>query len=321
MKKLLEKYPWLNLIFKYNYGLLKEEKNEKDFILGDGNITGKTIICPDGQWNKFLPTEERQSGRLTDSMGCTGYSLLNCLETLAKAQFGTVWNKSDRYLNKMSGTTRNGNTMSNVLETVRKNFGALKEEHWPWDIETFDWDEYYKSVPKNIQEIGKAWLKEYDLQYESVYNSKNLMKEALKYSPLYVAGYAWWKKGELYYSYAQANHCFMVFGYVEGSHWLAFDSYDEFIKKLDWDFNFAYVKSIYLTKKSLQYNVKKIKELQARGFKYLMRPFSAGEVYELKDDKLVKIEPQEIKDMTIISLAESKKLVGISEELYAQLIT
>lgn len=59
-KTLLEKYPFFNHFFNFNYGLLPEEKDERDFQLGASPIQ-KKVIRRDGQWNNFLPAEERQS--------------------------------------------------------------------------------------------------------------------------------------------------------------------------------------------------------------------------------------------------------------------
>jgi len=69
------------------------------------------------------------------------------------------------------------------------------------------------------------------------------MKEALKYSPLAVSGYAWSRHADgLYYKDGRDNHAFMVYDYVEGKEWLAFDSYDNSFKELEWNYNFGQVK-------------------------------------------------------------------------------
>ena len=83
--------------------------------------------------------------------------------------------------------------------------------------------------------MGKLWIKEYELKYENHIDNKQRMMEALKYSPLWTAGFAWYQKDGLYRSYGTANHAFLVVGYVEGEYWLAFDSYSPFLKKLDWN--------------------------------------------------------------------------------------
>jgi len=284
--------------------------------MGDNKL-GKEIIAEDGQYDLFLPDEEIQAGRRMESMNCTRFGLLNAIEILAKIKYGKNWNRSDRY--NGGGVTQNGSTMSSALDSVRKYYGTVDEKVWPVDWDNFTWNEYYKAIPGEIRQLGLGWLKEYEVGFERVPQNINLIKEALKYSPLYVSGFAWYESRGLYRSYGQANHCFTVYGYEEQKCLKAFDSYPPYKKQLDWNYQFGTIYAITLKKKSIKYNEAEIKKLMQRGIKYIIRVFSAGEVYELQGDKLVKVEPQEIKDITIRNLSEAKKLIGITEQTYNKL--
>jgi len=301
-------------LFTVNKGLIKDVKDSRDYVYGFSGIE-KEIIRPDGQWQ--TPEGEIQRGTI-ESMSCTSQSLLNVVEMINLNKWKETKDYSDRFLAKCSGTTHNGNTMRTVLETLRKNFGTVREEQWKADYSS--WWTYYAGIPQNILNLGKLWIKSYELQYEEVPLNKTLMMDALKYSPLYVSGFAWHLSNGLYRSYGGANHAFTLVGYKENKYWLAFDSYDEFLKKLDWNFRFGNIKSVLLKKKENTFNKELIKRLRDRGFDFVMRVLGDGQVYKLEDDKLVKVEPQEIKDMTINDLSKSKKLIGIDETFYNSLL-
>ena len=308
----------------------------------------REVLQENGQWTEFLPEEERQSGRLVETMGCTGYGTNNALEMFISRKYGIKVNLSDRALNKASNTSRSGNNINNVLDTVRKSFGAVAETIWPWDRDTFTWDMYYSSMPKSVYDVGKNWLNFNELSYDNVALNPRMMMEALKYSPLIVAGYAWYLENGLYRSYGRANHCFTVVGYVEGQYWLAYDSYSPFLKKLAWDFQFGACKSINLTIKEpvRDYSLGvssaqvEINNLMAKGYKYIQRPESRGEIYRLTTDGLVFIEnqndiavdiskniqdipageeKQKIVNAIIRSMVADKVLTGINEELFNKL--
>ena len=320
---LVQKYPWLSKIFTITDGYIPDEEDDRDYMFGAENLM-KKVIKEDGQWTDVLPEDEIQKGRYVETMGCTGFAMLNVLEMLAKAKYGETWNKSDRYTNEMTGTTRKGNGLRNVMNITKDKAGVVNEEAWTWDKNTFTWSQYYSDIPQRIKDLGSAFLKEYQIGYERVTTNKQLMMQALKYSPLYVAGYAWYNQGGLYRSYGKANHAFTIVGYVEGSHWLAYDSYSPYLKKLAWDFQFATAYVIVLAKKDEEYAQEKLNALLKRGFRYIMRADTAngghGEVYRITEDGLTETTEQEKKDWAITALVDKKDLTGISENDYYSLL-
>lgn len=311
----------LNII---NNGYIEEEIDERDYVFG---ATGqKVVVREDGQWSEiFTPKSEHQSKRNVDVMACVTFSLMNLIEFLGFYKWGYDWNKSDRYIAKASNTTRNGNSMRNVIDTVRKVFGVVDEEDWAFE-DSFTWNEYYKDIPANIIDKGQDWLKSYNVEYSSIVNNKKLMMEALKYSPLWVAGFAWALSNGLYRSWGTANHAFIIIGYKEGEYWLAFDSYSPFIKKLDWDFNFAYMKGVYLTKKEVEFDWDEMEKLVDKGIKYilLLEPY---EIYndgayeiDLENKKLTPKTLKEAADNWVIMQSQNGALQTRTRDTFVKLL-
>jgi hypothetical protein len=317
--KLTQYFPWLSkIVFSHDgFDVRKEKIKPDDYFVG---VVDKTVLQSDGQWDDCLPIDEVQHGRRIETMACTCFALHNVIEILAKKLWDAEWNKSDRFLSKMAGTTKRGNTLSNVLDHLRKHSGTVNETTWSWDKDKFSWWDYYANIPKNIQELGKAFLNDYEVKYEAIYSNVNSLKNSLHFAPIYCAGYAWYKAGSVYKSIGRANHAFCIYGYEDGQYWKAFDSYEPYKKKLAWDFYIAYPKLVTIKKKNVEYNPLEIQKLLERGLEYIMRVFAGGEVFKLEPDKLVKVDPQEIMDEAIKELVMKKKLVGIDEGVYQKLL-
>ncbi len=315
------KYPKLSRFLKHNYGLIPDTPRETDYIAGIFSSLDKKILQPDGQWTDYLPTDEKQQGRYVETMACTCFSLLNVLEMLAKKREFGDWNKSDRFTAKMSGVTQNGNSMNVVLDSVRKLNGTVQEQDWPADIDNFNWSQFYAPVPQNIKDKGIIFVNDYEVGYEVVSNAPQALKQALTYSPLYVAGSAWAENSKgLYYTFGGANHAFTIVGYKDGEYWLAFDSYPEYLKKLAWNFQITYPKIVTLNLRGQSYNKIEIQNLISRGFIYIMRVLASGQIYRLDGDKLTYISPEEWNKINVQLSADQKKLVGISEDVYNKLL-
>lgn len=320
--KLQLKFPWLSKLITFTDGYVPDEDSDKDYWFGEGKLSGSTLV-EDGNWTPHLPEFERQSGRYVETMGCTGYALMNCLEMIAKVKYGHDWNLSDRYTNKMSGTSKNGNSMRTVMNITKDRAGVVPEVSWSWDRDTFNWERYYANIPNEIKIIGDGWLKQYEIKYERVTPNKQLMGKALKQSPLYVAGFAWYKgKDGKYYSYGRANHCYVVIKKGDNN---ALDSYPPFIKTLDPNYKFGACYKLELYDKDLKYNRVELESLKKRGWDYVMRTDKPnggkGQMYKITDDlKMVELSEQNKKDLAVQELANRKDLTGISEAHYMRLI-
>lgn len=154
-----------------NRGVIIEHK-PTDYIAG---VLPYEVVNPTGDWENYLPSQEKQVFNFVDSMACVTFSALNCIETQYKFLTGQDINFSDRFIAKLSGTTRQGNTIQRVLDTIRK-YGLVLEENWPTSPD-FIWEEYYAEIPSFV--LAKA--KKYNIGYE--FGSTNYAKD-LKQAPL-----------------------------------------------------------------------------------------------------------------------------------------
>lgn len=149
---------------------------------------------PGGDWESDLPAEEKQFNDGGDSMSCVTFAELNGIETqefsfLKALNVPNATEYSDRWIAKMSGTTREGNYLWKVADTIRK-FGLVKESSYPKPPSPWTWEQYHADIPeplgsKLIAE-GQEWLKKWDVKYESIdFNKESLMRH-LKMAPLTV---------------------------------------------------------------------------------------------------------------------------------------
>ncbi|HLB57775.1 MAG TPA: C1 family peptidase [Gammaproteobacteria bacterium] len=225
---------------KNKFGLIvkKDIKPSDDFFGGVSRSAGLEIQNESGQWLDWLPVGEKQSTPFFDTFSCVSYSALNCIEILQKYIWGIDNNYSDRALAKMSGTTQDrGNYMSVVADTIR-NVGLIDEKSWPMFGK--NWTEYMAEIPPDVAKETNYFLEKYQVKYEFV-QSKNII-EALKFAPLQVMVYAWSKPIDGIYQDFKGkgrNHAVTLIGYKKNLYWIIFDHYDNFIKKLAWDYEFG----------------------------------------------------------------------------------
>jgi hypothetical protein len=208
------KQPLEDILF--NSGVLIEKK-EKDWIFGStSQIAAITEFLPSGDWRGLLPTAERQSSKFFDTMSCVTFSAMNVFETklnLMKLQgklhplmikefeeagyfdVNGNFNFSDRFIAKLSGTSKQGNSLNAVAEAIRKN-GLVPESAWPWDANAvFTWEEYMAEIPQEVKDIGtKVFLKWIKINWEwildtnaSVDYAAEMFDKHLVESPIQVA--------------------------------------------------------------------------------------------------------------------------------------
>lgn len=232
------------------YGLLEQkEVFPKDWRMGSVSGSDKTVLKDDGDYTEFLPKVEYQIGLYFDTLSCVTFSALNSLEILAKVN-GLDWNRSDRFTSKMSGTTKEGNYLRNVAESIRLQ-GTVDEAEWPYPrtqrTPIFDWDDFYASIPLETQQKGLQWLEDYVVQWEWIRPED--AREALKYGPVQVGVRAWPKPLEngLYDDGGSTvrNHAVTLYNATD-EYFEIFDHYSVERKKLvpGYDFRFAMQYSI-----------------------------------------------------------------------------
>jgi hypothetical protein len=227
-----------------NHGLIIPEVQENDFIFGDQKL-GDFPINPSGDWTQWLPSEENQDVGV-EPMACTTFACLNCVETMLRQRYGSTLNYSDRFLAYISGTGKQGNDPHKVAEALRKS-GDVLEADYPYTPDQNTWEKFYAKPAKWLYTKYLEFCAEYSFGHSWVTNpTQQRMMDALTYSPLTAGVYAWQfdAVADRYIRPAgmQSTHDVMIYGYLANNYWLCFDSYDQHVKKLAWDFGFDAVK-------------------------------------------------------------------------------
>lgn len=294
-----------------NSGLdLEKIKNEmslpeKHFMGGAITVNYPTLLKPGEDWvSVWLQKKgESQKGLNIETMGCTGYSTDNALGMIFKKQYGLDINISDRFVNKVSGTTKAGNSVDAPIDAIRK-YGFLLESEYPWDRDTFTWDQYYSDISSDKMSLALTRLNDWDFTHEYVPANPDLMIKALQASPLVGGVYAWYKgdDGKYYDLGMQPNHLTdIVLGYKYGEYWICGDSYSDdyngdetdpnkYLKKLDWNYKFQFIKRYQIIDKRDKKKINSIDMLDnfyyywdgAHNFYYIGTPSGENAKYRQK---------------------------------------
>ncbi len=243
-----------------NSGVRIRKPLKTDYIAGVSSKISYEVINPSGDWTEFLPSAERQSGALFDTMACVTFSALNSLETQLNFLIRTGldndkfrWlndngyvedgkvNFSDRFTAKMSGTTNKGNYLGNVWDSIR-NQGILPEKDWKFDLPTFDWNKYYEEIPQELKNKALKFKELFDVQYEWVTGISGV-EDQLKHAPIQIVTKVCspWNTSEIIKACGiGSDHATLLFD-KEGDHYDIFDHYIPFNKRLANDFPIPYM--------------------------------------------------------------------------------
>jgi len=206
-----------------NTGLVIEPIRPTDWKAEGVSGVTKVVLKGDGQYDLYLPDEERQAQKLFDSRACVTFSATDLLETifnlklatnaLSPAQIAFLKNEgyvdpftgkvnfSDRFTAKLSGTTPDGNNFAAVGDSIRKD-GLLPEKEWPWPVEIVEdptaegyqknWNIYYKEIPQALKDKAKRFLQHFQINYEWTFiqgsggNVVTAIKQALPNGPVQI---------------------------------------------------------------------------------------------------------------------------------------
>ncbi len=227
------------------------EIKPKHYVMGVSTLPKNILMANGHGWKAYRPVGETQYKNGIDPASCPAGGTLNAIEHLGLAQykkFGFQSDLAERHLSILMGMVGNGGWPWDAAEKVRE-YGAIPEVFLPFDKTITSLEKYFSPQPMNYSlfKIGLHWTSVYDFGFEWVINptmnltptqKKNRMKEALQYSILGVAGYAWSLHSDgKYYNDGPDIHFFNIDDYSEGNYWDAFDTYDPYGKVLDWDYN------------------------------------------------------------------------------------
>lgn len=223
---------------------------EDYFYLGATKIPDE-IIMPSGQYLKHLVTKEYQN-KGYETFGCTGFGTNNAVEIISKVKYpqDEEMNNSDRDINILAGNTPEGNSPQNPAEALRK-YGVCKENTLPFK-KGMTWLEFHNKDDVNNQVVKERgeWLARYKFMHEWINTTPIRLMEGLQRSPIGISVLAWKMRNGKYYKNRgeRDNHWCVLVGYEENKCWYVFDTYDNFIKTLEWDYDFGYAKKYYLAK-------------------------------------------------------------------------
>lgn len=194
-----------------NTGIIVAYPEPTDFIVsGESGIKYKEVL-PSGDWTPYLPTKEPQFLNF-ETFSCVSFSAHNMIETQInylvannlipqdKLKLMRDWgffdannkfNCSDRFTAKMSGTTKVGNTLKAVWDSINNN-GLVPEAMWSAK-NLNSWEEYMAEIPGSIKNFAKNILSILDFNYEWVVVGNcgapdlALIRKHLKHAPMQTA--------------------------------------------------------------------------------------------------------------------------------------
>ena len=225
-------------------GYIHQDPVLGNFVHGDGKL-GTVPLQPDGQWDGFLPESHQQNINGFEPFDCVTEATINCVETLEIQEYGTNSGWARRYLAKNSGTdTRGGNDPQTVGESLRLQ-GTTFERDYSFAAPSFDI--FYQTLTDTLKTLALGTFAKFSYGHSWVNADQQSMMDALTFSPLSAAGFAWSQPDPQtgYYTTPPnvvPEHEFMVYGYERNNYWKVRDSYVPFEKKLAWDFSFTGIK-------------------------------------------------------------------------------
>jgi len=185
---------WLISLFKSqplprpdNSGVIVDNQ-PTDYIAGVNSPIVYETRIPNGDWTPYAWNDEPQSSPEGDSMSCVTQSAINSIETQEFFMTGRKVNYSKRWIAKMSGTTRQGNYLNKVCDTIRK-YGLVLDSNYPTPAD-FTFDQYYADInPDLLAKLtaeGQIWLQKWGLAYEFLQVSDPNLDYHLKHAPIQV---------------------------------------------------------------------------------------------------------------------------------------
>jgi hypothetical protein len=193
-------------------GLIYKDPRPTDWTMGGETGITLPIRLDSGDWSTFLPLTEKQSSYTFDTVSCVTFSALNCIESQIKWMISQnlipddVWqilkdlgyvqngelNFSDRFTAIMSGTTRQGNDVNSVWDSIRKD-GLLPEADLPFGGNSFETYHNKALITPAMKAKAKMILALFSFNYDYVFFSNGAITtdkslkaiEALKTCPVH----------------------------------------------------------------------------------------------------------------------------------------
>lgn len=126
------------------------------------------MLLQSADWKPYVPVpglsqvwNVLNSSAVDETDACVSYATVDSIETQLYQQLGVRVQFSRRWLAYISGTTLQGNTITNVFKAVAK-YGLVLETSWPQD-DSMTFAEFYAAPnPQQLAALeaeGQRWLK------------------------------------------------------------------------------------------------------------------------------------------------------------------
>lgn len=302
--------------------LLVEPPKPEDWLFGASNFfDDKHVQNPSMDWTNSLPVEESQIKAKAETMSCVTHAFLNAIEIVTFVKYGIRENWSERFTAKMSGTTRNGNSFANVMNSIRKD-GCVPETKWAFD-DSMTWDDFYKTIFDEIKKLGQEWGYTFNHLYVNMKNDAEV-KKAMIYSPLVIAVNAWYERNGRYFNPqpGKYNHATLIIKPDIGDGIKIFDSYNPYLKWLEKGTD-IYEWGVAVDVTKIGGNTEGEKLFNRLKGKLILLPYSNGEMYRVMEDHLryvvVNVGDEQLAKKFHQYLRDSKVLTGLTNEDFSKL--
>jgi hypothetical protein len=247
------------------YGLLEGLQEYTAYVLGQS----KMPLIPyldSGDWEKYLPKFEHQAEHF-ETNGCTAYGTLNQIETFYNAIFGIEPNYAERFTYLLAKIDPLRGAYPQVVYDAIREHGLLDQRNIGVPDTREDYAE--NDISKHQLVEGQRWLRTHDFRHEWLWNgppkdSLEVLKYALKTSPIAISVTAWQKEGDVYVDGGRKNNHWCLCYKVDDKGIHVYDSYEQNKKVLALDHRIQMAKRIWvsrLTKSSMRRHISLLEKI------------------------------------------------------------
>lgn len=293
-----------------NTGFIPIGPDRTDYL---GGTIPFEVRIKDGQWpEKYITsiTEAQNRGGF-EPMSCVSHSNCNIVEMqlnymidrgilksgvpaydfLKKNKYLTKDNKvslSERFLAKVSNTSRQGNSMKRVADAAR-HYGYVPQTLWPYSKDINSWNEFYKKIPQEVYKMGEEFNKYFELQYEWL--TKSQIVEHLQHAPIQVGTAIcgnWFGNEIIKPCNLNPSHAHAIYGFERGVYYKDLDQYldgdNNVMKRLAWNYKLSFILKLVINVKKKDQNTSgavssSILDRLLRKFQIIIVPDDKGKIY------------------------------------------
>jgi hypothetical protein len=249
---------------KTDFGYIKDEIREDDFVFGGGHVPEKQIINPKADYRPYRLPYEGQALKY-ETWACVAFSILRAIATQHKLLTGEELNFSERFIAVLGKIRKPGTSPNKIADLVREN-GLIPQEKLPMP-DTYE--EFLTPDPMDVAllVLGQNFLNKWDIKHEWVWKDDDLkpeikfekLKKIMKYGTVCVSVYGWRKNGRVYFKReADEDNHFTFLEHIDHKDFAyVFDSYHDGPKVLEPFYNFERAKVFFLLKRTEPRNTTK----------------------------------------------------------------